>query len=329
MNIFDRADGDLGNEAAAFDSQIDERIRNGHIPDLRRCTPCDYFYNNSWRRPAYVKLDFVEQFEIIRDAILRYAGKEAGGLRVLEVGCGPGYLSLELAREGFDVVGLDLSKQCIEIATEFARQDPWMTQRGRLDYVAGDFYSASELSIASFDVVVFLGALHHFPDQRRTLERARDLLRPDGLIVAHEPVRDRVTRGNAAFAYLVGSLLSASGHFFRDQEIVTDGGRLIAKIDDVYNSLRYESKDGEKIQSVNDNEAGYTEMYPQLHGLFHEELFEWRYAFFHEVIGGLRFDEQTNARLAHFLREMDRILVANGVLQGTEFFFVGRKRGPG
>ena len=66
-------------------------------------------------------------------------------------------------------------------------------------------------------------------------------------------------------------------------------------------------------------------MYPELCNLFKQERFEWRYAFFHEFIGGLRFDEETNVRTAQFLREMDRILVETGVLDATEFLFVGRK----
>ncbi len=35
----------LDAEANAFDVQIEERIRNGHIPDLRRAPACDWFYN--------------------------------------------------------------------------------------------------------------------------------------------------------------------------------------------------------------------------------------------------------------------------------------------
>ena len=326
MSTIDKVNVDLHQEAEAFDSQIDERIANGHIPDLRLTVPCDYFYNNPWRRPAYVKLDFVEQFELIRDAIVSRLGGSPGNLRVLEVGCGPGYLSLELARSGFNVVGLDISERCIEIASQFAKQDPWIEQRGSLDYLAGDFYSSPGLEDEAFDVVVFLGALHHFPDQVATIQRAKNLLKPNGLIIAHEPVRDRVTRGNAAFVHLLSSLLSINKNFYKHQDLSVDRDRLLAEIDKVYNSLRYESEEGEKVQSVNDNEAGYAEMYPQLSSIFKQERFEWRYAFFHEFIGGLRFDEDdTNAQVAKFLREMDRILVETGVLNATEFLFVGRK----
>lgn len=315
----------LGQEAKAFDSQIEERIAHGHIPDIRLAEPCDYFYNNPWRRPEYVKLDFGEQFEVIRDAILKFSGKSPDQLRILEVGCGPGYLSLEFARNGFNVFGLDISPKCIEIAEKFAAQDPWRDQRGALDYIAADFYTSPTLLPESFDVVVFLGALHHFPDQLATLQRAKELIRGNGLVIAHEPVRDRVTRGNAAFVHLLSTLLSVNNNFFRQSELAVDRAKLLDDIEKIFNSLRYESEDGEKVQSVNDNEAGYAEMYPQLTILFRQELFEWRYAFFHEFIGGLRFGDERNPQVAKFLREMDRILVEAGVLNASEFLFVGRK----
>jgi 2-polyprenyl-3-methyl-5-hydroxy-6-metoxy-1,4-benzoquinol methylase len=320
--------GTLAEEAHAFDRQIEERIKNGHIPDLRLCTPCDWFYNNSWRRPAYVQLDFGEQFELIRDTLRAHAPNGARA-RVLEVGCGPGYMSLELARAGFDVTGLDLSERCIEISRRYAQQDPFAAGRGPLKYVAGDFFSHAALVDGSFDAVVFVGALHHFPAQDEVLSRANALLAPGGLLIAHEPVRDRVTKGNALLVHLLRVLLSAKGGFFKQYPVPTDVAARETEVEHLFNEMRYELEDGSKAQSVNDNEAGYAEMYPALSSRFEQLVFDWRYAFFHEFIGGLRFDEQTNESLARYLRDTDRALCAAGVLSATEFFFVGRKRAGG
>jgi 2-polyprenyl-3-methyl-5-hydroxy-6-metoxy-1,4-benzoquinol methylase len=312
-------------EAQAFDSQIEERIANGYIPDLRLAKPCNYFYNNSWRRPEFVKLDFVEKFDLIHAALTKFLNRTPANSRILEVGCGPGYLSLELARNGFQVIGLDLSAKCIEVASSYADADPWKTERGALSYIAGDYFSSPELQVDSFDAVVFLGALHHFPDQNETLKRARRLLKPGGLILANEPVRDCVTRGNAAFAYMLQTLLSLNNNFHQRQPLVTEMQSIEREVERTFNTLRYEGENGESLQSVNDNESGYAEMWPQLSTLFQQEHFEWRSAFFHEFIGGLRFDEDTNGRVAKFMREMDRVLVSTQVLTPTEFFFVGRK----
>jgi 2-polyprenyl-6-hydroxyphenyl methylase/3-demethylubiquinone-9 3-methyltransferase len=173
-------ENNLNLEATAFDNQIEERIKNGHIPDLRLAKPCNYFFNNPWRHPEYVKLDFYEQYELIKDSILKYCDKISSQVRLLEVGCGPGYLSLELARAGFNVVGIDLSPKVIEIAKSFADKDPYSNERGSLNYFSGDFFKSSELINESFDAVIFLGALHHFPEQKKVLERSKDLLRGGG-----------------------------------------------------------------------------------------------------------------------------------------------------
>jgi hypothetical protein len=52
-------------EAEAFIRQILDRVENGHIPDLRYTQKCEYFYNNVWRHPDFVKLDCEEIFNII------------------------------------------------------------------------------------------------------------------------------------------------------------------------------------------------------------------------------------------------------------------------
>lgn len=319
-------DTKLREEAHAFDRQISERIENGHIPDLRLSTPCDWFYNNPWRRPAYVQLDFGEQFEIICDAIRSNLPKSDRAPEVLEVGCGPGYLSLELARAGLDVTGLDLSPHCTDVAQRFADNDPYKSERGPLRYVAGDFFSSTALPERGFDAVVFLGALHHFPDQGRTLNRVLDLLRPGGLVLVHEPVRDRVTRGNAVFVHLIRILLSAQGGFFKHFEIPADEATRQKEIERLFSEMRYETEDGANVQSVNDNEAGYAEMRPALDERFEFVQFDWRYAFFHEFIGGLRFDDAYNEVLARYLRDVDGELCRLGNLSPTEFFYVGRKR---
>lgn len=47
--------------------------------------------------------------------------------------------------------------------------------------------------------------------------------------------------------------------------------------------------------------------------------------FYHEVIGGLRFSEDCNRSASRYIREIDRFLCSNGVIQSTEFYFAGVK----
>jgi 2-polyprenyl-3-methyl-5-hydroxy-6-metoxy-1,4-benzoquinol methylase len=327
--LIEEKSGDLLLEAEAFDNQIQERVAAGHIPDLRCTKECTYFYNNTWRHPDYVRLDFGEQFELIRKAIGEYAEVQGGMLRVLEVGCGPGYISLELARNGYDTTGIDLSKACIDIAKDFAKKDPWSGTRGPLAYLCGDFYVENLLQSQSFDAVIFVGALHHFSDQEKVGKRVQTLLKENGLIIVHEPTRDRVTRGNATFIHLVRLLLAQGGGFYKDTEIPENFEVHSAEIDAIFSEMRYESQSGENVQSVNDNEAGFLEMNKMLQKHFVQLCFRERYAFFHELIGGLRYEQSISSKLARYLRDADAELCRLGVLQPTEFFYTGRNKGDG
>ncbi|HEY0655312.1 MAG TPA: class I SAM-dependent methyltransferase [Chryseosolibacter sp.] len=314
-------DDNLKLEAEAFDSQIQERVRNGHIPDLRYTVACDYFYNNVWRRPAYVKLDFGEIFELIRSSINANVSSDTQA-KVLEVGCGPGFISLELARAGYNVLGLDLSPQCIEVARNFADKDPHKHERGSLTYRAADLFAIED---REFDAVVFVGALHHFPDQDKVMTRITTLLKPGGIIIAHEPTRDRVTKRNAAFVDFVKVLLSVQNGYFETIPVPANRKAMEELTEKTFKKMRYELESGEKAQSVNDNEAGFTEMYGALKKHFSQIEFKNRYAFFHEMIGGLRFDEKKNVELAAYLKEVDAAFCDLGILNPAEFYFVGKK----
>ena len=316
---------EMDQEAQAFDSQIAERIIQGHIPDIRLTQPCEYFYNNSWRRPEYVKIDMGEKVDLI-DSVLRHRQSlQAEPLRVLEVGCGPGWLSLELARLGYRVTGLDLSSNCINVAMKQARSDPWLASRGALEYFTGDFFQ-SGFADGSFDAVVFLGSLHHFADQRKVMVEVERVLGPEGIVVAHEPTRDRMTEGNAAFIHLLPVILSAGKGYYQETPIPADITVHEKEISQIYREMKYEDERGENVQSAHDNDAGHKEMYAALLESFSELEYRERYSFFHEMIGGLRFDQATNNLLARYLRDADGKLCKLGVLQPTEFLFVGRKK---
>ena len=259
--------------------------------------------------------DFIKEY---------FSNINSSSIRILEVGCGPGYMSLEFARSGYNVTGIDISSKCIEIANEFAEKDPIKDQRGNLNYVVVDLFQFSPAENQKFDAVVFLGALHHFKEQKQVMTKVKQLLKLDGIILVHEPTRDRVTQGNAAFYYFIKTLLSVNNGFYHKTDIPKDKTEMNEAIKIEFNKLKYEDEDGSKLQSVNDNEAGYTEMYKALKENFEELKLQDRYAFFHEIIGGLRFDEVTNINLARYLRDMDNFFCKNGVLQATEFFFIGK-----
>jgi 2-polyprenyl-3-methyl-5-hydroxy-6-metoxy-1,4-benzoquinol methylase len=312
-------------EAAAFDSQIEERVAHGHIPDLRRLEPCTYFFNNPWRDPETARVDFGEQVERILAALDRHVGRTRRECRILEVGCGPGYLALELARSGYAVIGLDLAPSAIRVAQRFADEDPWKAERAPLRYMCADFFSSPELEHGQFDAVVFLGSMHHFPDQAGVVARCRQLLRQGGIILGHEPVRDKVTPLASSMLFLCKVLASAGSNFYTEVAIPENKEAIESRLEAEFLKMKYESEDGDKLQSVNDNEAGYAEIMVALSQGFEVLEEEKRYSFFHEIIGGLRYDADTNAKLARFLRDFDGHLCRKGLVEATEFLVVAKK----
>jgi len=92
--------------------------------------------------------------------------------QLLDVGCGPGVF-LGLAREaGWQVQGVELSRRHVEKARATLGIEPWQ----------GDFLAAP-LAPGSFEAVTMWDFLEHVLDPAAVLARARELLRPDGLLL--------------------------------------------------------------------------------------------------------------------------------------------------
>jgi SAM-dependent methyltransferase len=101
------------------------------------------------------------------------------GARVLEVGCGPGRLSIRLARRhGLDVTGLDLDPAMIELARANA-DGPGDGEEGRPSFLAGDVASLG-FPDGSFDLVVSTLSMHHWGDPTAGFAEIARVLRPGG-----------------------------------------------------------------------------------------------------------------------------------------------------
>ena len=122
-----------------------------------------------WRRlvkDSYHRLEF--------DTTMYFLSKYLpdSGL-VLDAGGGPGRYVVELAKKGYEVVLLDLTRRLLEIA----RRVVWRGVRGRvIGVVEGSIHDLSMFRDEVFDAVLCLGgALSHLVDEERR-ERAIDEL---------------------------------------------------------------------------------------------------------------------------------------------------------
>jgi 2-polyprenyl-6-hydroxyphenyl methylase / 3-demethylubiquinone-9 3-methyltransferase len=99
------------------------------------------------------------------------------GVQILDVACGAGFLSNAFATSGFDVTGIDLSQNSLEVAKRYDR-----TKTVRYLYA-----NAYELPFAdqSFDVVCAMDILEHVEKPQRLIQEASRVLRKDGLFFFH------------------------------------------------------------------------------------------------------------------------------------------------
>ncbi|MFV8835536.1 class I SAM-dependent methyltransferase [Aquisalimonas sp. APHAB1-3] len=120
----------------------------------------------------------LRRFRELRDKVLRayYARAQERAADVLDVGCGPGVLSLLFAEEGHRVTGVDINEALIDIACSRARE-----AEANARFLVG---SADALPVPSDSVDICLAPelLEHVPDWQRCLEEITRVLRPGGVL---------------------------------------------------------------------------------------------------------------------------------------------------
>lgn len=107
------------------------------------------------------------------------------GARVLEVGCGTGWLSIGMAQMGCDVVGVDISPAAIALADGLkAARGP--AQSGQVEFKAYDGHTLP-LADESVDRIVCYDAFHHVRDQAATILEFARVLKQGGRAAFLEP----------------------------------------------------------------------------------------------------------------------------------------------
>jgi SAM-dependent methyltransferase len=110
--------------------------------------------------------------------------------QVLDVGCGPGWLSEYLARCGYWVTGVDISEDMVRVAGERVAAIDAPIAEGMNAYAEFHALPVQEMPWTErFDGAVLFDAMHHFHDELETLQVIRRTLVPGGRVFIHEGVR--------------------------------------------------------------------------------------------------------------------------------------------
>lgn len=111
----------------------------------------------------------------------------APGGRLLDIGCGSGWLSLLFARKGMVVSGLDISHEQIDAANRLKEEAGLKTVR----FECSDFMDwNAEKHVGEFDSVFVNAFLHHLPEQELShiVEKISRIVKPGGRVFMYEPL---------------------------------------------------------------------------------------------------------------------------------------------
>jgi len=137
---------------------------------------------------AYGRIMRLPQMALLRRFVARRATNLITAGAAADLGCGPGYLAIELARcaPGLHVTGVDLSDAMLTQAIANARLAGVAHQT--------DFRTADAAALpfpdASLDLVVSTLSLHHWDDPRPIFDEIARVLRPGGAFLLFDLRRD-------------------------------------------------------------------------------------------------------------------------------------------
>lgn len=140
-------------------SSPSERYTHGHHPSVIR--------SHAWRT--------------VQNSAAYLIPHLAPGLRLLDIGCGPGTITVDFADRlaPGSVIGLDAAPAIIEQASALGGSRP------NVEFVVGDAYDL-EFAADSFDVVHAHQVLQHLSRPVEVLRELRRVVRPGGVVAVRE-----------------------------------------------------------------------------------------------------------------------------------------------
>jgi len=131
-------------------------------------------WNKIFKKYGKVFLEPQEDIEKVVDLF-----KKHGVKKVLDLGCGTGRHIIYLAKNGFDVYGVDIAEQGIKITKDWLKKE-----KLQADLRVGSIYKKLPYRDNFFDAVISTNTVHHekIENIRKAILEIERVLKPRGLI---------------------------------------------------------------------------------------------------------------------------------------------------
>lgn len=137
---------------------------------------------------------------------------------VLDIGCGPGDITLEIARIAKSVHGIDISAGMIEAAEQKANSQNIATAK----FSNADLFNES-FQNKLFDTVSAFNVLHYIHDKKDFYRRIHELLKPNGLFISSTAcLRERVSLLRFLMSGLTAFKFVPKMIFYKTAELETE-----------------------------------------------------------------------------------------------------------
>jgi len=148
-----------------------------------------YFYGGQSRDLYYFvnKLDhYRKKTNISGDRLYKTFSliTDSNGKKILDVGCNTGYIPLLLYEKGFEVIGIDLFKEQIEIANDV--KEHLNIHSDKLSFTQMDFLN-NNFPDNYFDYALLLEVIEHVTNPWEFLEQFYRVLKPGGYLILSTP----------------------------------------------------------------------------------------------------------------------------------------------
>lgn len=298
-------------EAKAFDNQIKFRTKIGFVPDLRKNKFLKNFYNNIWRESKFVSIHWGETIQEIINL------SKKSGRNILEIGCGSGFLCLELARHKLDVTGIDVSSKSIKSALDYKKK---LNEKLKLSYLSMDANDINKLK-KKYNSIIFFRSLHHFKDYKKIINLSHKILEENGQLIIFEPFRKNFSIEAATYSFLIRNLVDNFAGKKNKKKFSIQS--IDKEINNIYYEYKYETKSKKKKQSPFDNSVDNVEKVKKALKKFKNIIIKPLDTISDKIIGGLR--GKRRYEIAKLVKLFDNYLNKKNILQATNYIIIAKK----
>lgn len=157
------------------------KVHNSYLNEQEKVNAHFASISSYWREVYTSHSLDAEIFQDRHTAILNWIDDLAlePGSRVLEIGCGAGFMSVALAQRGYHTHAIDSVKNMVEMARQHALESGTSS---RLTVDVGDVYSLA-FQDESFDLVIAVGVIPWLEQAELAMQEMTRVTKPGGYVI--------------------------------------------------------------------------------------------------------------------------------------------------